>query len=149
MRRGIPAGVTLALSALLAGCGAGGSEDEGVDLDVPAGPEEASSVVVRVSGTEGVPYLGFYGTVAEEEELEGVEDVVGAEPTDYEVEVPEGMPSANVFVEFEKTEPGQGELKAQILGDDKVVEEAKTLSRLGRVRAEWYSANMFVGAPPA
>ena len=145
-------------SALLAGCGAGASSQAkddtttdataNADLNVPDGPERANSIVVRISGTEGVPYLGFYGPVAEEEDLEGVQDVVGAEPTDYEVEVPEVGSVASIFTEFEKTEPGQGELRVQILGDDKIVEEARTLSRLGRASPRWESGEIQVGPPP-
>jgi hypothetical protein len=146
-------------SALLAGCGGGASSQakgdtttdarDDADLDVPDGPERASGIVVRVSGTEGIPYLGFYGTAAEQEEdLEEVQDVVEAEPTDYEVEVPPVEAVATIFAEFEKTEPGQGELKVQILGDDKVVQEDRTLARLGRADVMWDSSENQVGPPP-
>jgi hypothetical protein len=133
----------LVLGALLAGCG-GGSENE-ADLDVPASPEEASSVVVRVSGTEGVAYSGDYGTIAGESEV--VEDTVGAEPTDYEVQVQEG-PADSVIATFEKVEPGQGELRVQILGDDKVVAEGRTLAERGLTSAEWFSGDAFGGDVP-
>lgn len=150
--------------ALLSGCGVGASSQAkddtttdtttdataDADLDVPAGPERANSIVVRISGTEGVPYLGFYGTTAEQEDLVGVQDVVGAEPTDYEVEVPPVEAVASIFTGFEKTEPGQGELRVQILGDNKIVEEARTLSRLGQASARWESGEIQVevGPPP-
>ena len=78
--RGVLLIFVLALGApLVAGCG--GSQDE-ADIDVPARPEEATNVLVRVSGTEGVAYSGNYGTLAGPVELVE-DDTVGAEPTDY------------------------------------------------------------------
>jgi hypothetical protein len=39
---------------------------------------------------------------------------------------------------FQKTEAGKGELKVQILGDDKVVVESRTLAEYGAVNADWF-----------
>jgi major membrane immunogen (membrane-anchored lipoprotein) len=122
----------LALGALLTGCG--GSENE-ADTDVPPSPDAADNVVVRVSGTEGIAYSGTYGTI--EGTLETVDDTVGSEPKDYDVEVQEGV-SDGVTAGFQKTEPGQGELKVQILGDEKVVVESRTLAEFGAVNADWF-----------
>lgn len=135
----------LALGALLvAGCG--GSQDE-ADLDVPARPEEASSVVVRVSGTEGVAFSGNYGTL--EGPVEIVDDTIEAEPTEYEVQVQEGV-SDGVVASFRKTEPGQGELRVQTLADEKVVVESRTLAELGAADAAWLPQEMGAseGPPP-
>ena len=126
--------VLVALVGLLLVAGCGGSQDEEADIDVPASPEEASNVVVRVSGTQGVPYSGNYGTLAGPVEL--VDDAVGAEPTDYEVQVQEGA-SDGVIASFQKTEPGQGELRVQTLADEKVVVESRTLAELGAANADW------------
>jgi len=123
--------LTLVGVVLVSGCG--GSRDES-DLDVPASPEDAGSLVVRVSGTEGVPYSGEYGSL--EGAVEGVDDTVGAEPTDYEVEIQEGV-SDGVIASFQKSEPGQGELRVQTLADDKVVVEGRTLAELGTANADW------------
>ena len=122
----------LALGTLLAGCG--GSEEEG-DLSVPLSPEEAGEVVVRVSGTEGVVYSGTYGTI--EGMLQTVEDTVGAEPTDYPVDVAEGV-SDGVTAGFQKIETGEGELRIEILADDEVVVESRTLADSGAVNADWF-----------
>lgn len=143
--RGVRLIFVLALGALLvAGCG--GSQDE-ADLDVPARPEEATNVVVRVSGTEGVAYSGNYGTL--EGPVEIVDDTIGAEPTDYEVQVQEGV-SDGVFASFRKTEPGQGELRVQTLADEKVVVESSTLAELGVADAAWLPQEMgsTEGPPP-
>ena len=152
-----------ALVLALSGCGGGGdgggeettSERTGggettgaeADLDVPARPEEATSVVVRVSGTEGVAYSGNYGTL--EGPVEIVDDTIGAEPTYYEVQVQEGV-SDGVVASFRKTEPGQGELRVQTLADDKVVVESRTLAELGAADAAWLPQEMgsSEGPPP-
>jgi hypothetical protein len=141
--RGVLFVFVLALGTLLAGCG--GTEDE-ADLDVPASPEEAGSLVVRVSGTEGVPYSGNYGSLAGA--LEIAEGTVGAEPTDYEVGVEEGV-SDGVIASFQKTESGQGELKVQTLADDKVVVESRTLAEFGAANADWLpQMSLPEGTPP-
>ena len=132
--RGVLVIFVLALGGLLLVAGCGGSQDE-ADLDAPARPEEASNVVVRVSGTEGVAYSGNYGTLAGPVELVE-DDTVRAEPTDYEVQVQEGA-SDGVIASFRKTEPGQGELRVQTLADEKVVVESWTLADLGAANADW------------
>jgi hypothetical protein len=143
--RGVLLVFVLALGALLvAGCG--GSQDE-ADIDVPASPEEATNVVVRVSGTEGVAYSGNYGTLEGPAEI--VDDAIGAEPTDYEIEVQEGG-SDGVFASFRKTEPGQGELRVQTVADEKVVVESRTLAELGAADVAWLPQEMgsSEGPPP-
>ena len=122
----------LALGAPLAGCG--GSEEE-EDLSVPPSPEEAGEVVVRVSGTEGVAYSGTYGTI--EGMLQTVEDTVGAEPTHYPVEVAQGV-SDGVTAGFQKIETGEGELQIEILADEEVIVESRTLADSGAVNADWF-----------
>lgn len=145
--RGLPVVLAmLALGALLlAGCGGGpkGGPGEEADLDVPASPEEARNVVVRVSGTEGVAYSGDYGTLTGEQE--NVNGTVEAEPTEYEIQ--EDAADA-IIATFEKIQPGQGELRVQILGDDKVVAEGRTLAELGLTSAEWFSADAIAGDVP-
>lgn len=133
----VPGGIwiflMLALGALLAGCGGGSEEEE--DLSVPPSPEDAGEVIIRVSGTEGVVYSGTYGTI--EGTLETVEDTVGSEPTEYDIEVAEDV-SDGVTGGFQKTLSGEGELKVEILADGQVVVESRTLADLGAVNADWF-----------
>ncbi len=123
----------LVLGALLVSCG--GPEEKEGDVSVPPSPEEAGEVVIRVSGAEGIEYAGTYGTI--EGTLQTVEDGVGSEPTDYVVEVAEGV-SDGVTAGFQKVQPGEGELQVEILADDQVVVESRTLAEFGAVNADWF-----------
>jgi hypothetical protein len=116
----------------LAGCG--GSGERG---DIPASPEEADEVVVRVSGTEGTAYSGTYENITGEGEPQIIDETLGDEPTEYEVEVEEGA-SDGVSAFFEKTQPGGGELKAEILADGEVITESKTYAEFGSVIVDWF-----------
>lgn len=125
----------LALGALV---GCGGSEgDEDGDSAPPPSLEEASNVVVRVSGVEGIAYSGDYGIIGEEPQIV-VGDTLGDEPTEYEVEVEDGV-SDGVTAFFQKTRPGGGELKAEILADDVLVVESTTYAELGEVNVAYWS----------
>lgn len=115
----------------LAGCG---SEETG---NVTASPEEAGEVVVRLSGTEGTAYAGTYGNLEEEGTPRTIEDTLGDEPTEYEVQIEEGV-SDGVSAFFEKTEPGSGELEAEILADGEIVAESTTYAEFGSVIVDWF-----------
>jgi hypothetical protein len=127
-------GFVLVLGVLFSGCS--GSEEGEVNDNVPPTPEEAGSVVIRVSGAEGTAYSGSYETI--EGELEVVEDTtLGSEPVDYEVEIQEGA-SDGVTALFEKTQPGREELRVGILADDEVVAESRTFAEFGEVIVDWF-----------
>jgi hypothetical protein len=126
--------LVLGLGVLLVGCSGSGERGETPD-NLPSSPEEAGKVVVRVSGTEGTAYSGTYGTI--EGTLQTVDDTVGTDPTDYDVEVEEGV-ADGVTAGFQKTQPGSEELSVEILADDKVVVESKTFAEFGAVNADWF-----------
>jgi hypothetical protein len=121
---------------MLARCGGSGENGE-APSQVPANPEEAGEVVVRISGTEGIAYAGTYGNLEQEGIPPTIEDTLGDEPTEYEVEIEEGV-SDGVSAFFEKTEPGSGELEAQILADGEVVTESTTYAEFGSVIVDWF-----------
>lgn len=124
----------LVLGALLSGCG--GSDEGEVKDNVPPTPEEAGSVIIRVSGAEGTAYSGNYETI--EGELEIVEETtLGSEPVDYEVEIQEGA-NDGVTALFEKTQPGREELRVRILADDELVAESRTFAEFGDVIVDWF-----------
>ena len=123
MRRGAWLVSALALGALLAGCGGGAPSP-------PPSPEEANEVVVRVSGTEGVAYSGDYTTLSAEPQ--DVNATLEGDATDYPVQIEQGADDG-VTAFFRKTEPGEGELRAQILADGEVVTESATYAEFGSV----------------
>ena len=120
----------------LAGCGGSGENGEAPE-NVPASPEEAGEVVVRVSGTEGTAYAGTYGNIAEEGEPQIIEDSLGGEPAEYEVEIEQGV-SDGVSAFFEKTQSGSGELEAEILADGEVIAASTTYAEFGSVIVDWF-----------
>ncbi len=137
-------GVLLVLALALAGLvGCGGSEDQAGRDDLPASPEEADSVVFRVSGTEGTAYLGDYGAIAADisEEPEIIEDTLADEPVEYEVEDASGGVSGL----FQKTQPGGEKLTVEILADGGLVAESTTYAELGTVIVDWAPQ---IGPPP-
>lgn len=129
-RRAIALGVRLVfgltLEVLLAGCGG--------DNAPPPNPEDAEEVVVRVSGTEGIEYSGDYSTL--EGDLQQATGALEGEPVEYAVDIQEGV-SDGVTAFFRKTQPGAGELKAEILADDTIVTESTTYAELGSVIVDW------------
>jgi hypothetical protein len=112
--------------AVLAGC-AGNNP--------PSSPDKASRVVVRVSGTQDTAYSGGYGDLVGE--IQTVNDTLGGEPKEYEVQVQEG--GFGVSASFQKTQPGAGEFKAEILADDQLVVESTTYAEFGSVLVDWPS----------
>jgi hypothetical protein len=120
----------------LARCGGSGENGE-APSQVPANPEEAGEVMVRVSGTGGIAYAGTYGNLEQEGVPPTIEDTLEDEPTEYEVEIEEGV-SDGVSAFFEKTEPGSGGLEAEILANDEVIAESTTYAEYGSVIVEWF-----------
>jgi hypothetical protein len=126
--------LVLILGVPLAGCSGSGEKGEAPE-NLPPSPEDADKVEVRISGTEGTAYSGTYGTI--EGTLQTVDDTVGSDPTEYEVEVEEGV-ADGVTAGFQKTQPGSEELSVEILADDQVVVESRTFAELGAVNADWF-----------
>ena len=120
--------------ALVAGCGGSGEGGEAPG-NVPASPEEAGEVVVRVSGTEGTAFSGTYGSI--EGALETVDDTLGGEPTEYQVEVEEGV-ADGVTAGFQKIQPGPEELSVEILADGETIVESRTFAEFGAANADWF-----------
>ncbi len=131
---GVRLGLVLVIAVLPAGCGGSGESGEAPE-NVPASPEEAGEVVVRVSGAEGTAYSGTYGSI--EGELQTVDDTIGAEPTEYQVEVEEGV-ADGVTAGFQKTQSGTGELSVEILADGEVIVESRTFAEFGSANADWF-----------
>ncbi len=126
--------VVVLLVFVFTGCG--GGEEEAL---VPSTPEEAGTVLVRVSGAQGTTYTGSYGTLGGE--FQTVEDTLGDEPQEYEVQFeedsPDGVSGSAVSASFQKSDAGTGELKAELVADDVVVAESMTRVPNGSIIVDW------------
>jgi hypothetical protein len=131
---GVRLGLVFVIGVFMAGCGGSGESGEAPE-NLPVSPEEAGEVVVRVSGAEGTAYSGTYGSI--EGDLQIVDDTIGAEPTEYQVEVEEGV-ADGVTAGFQKTQSGPGELSVEILADDEVIVESRTFAEFGAANADWF-----------
>ena len=131
---GVRLSLVLVIGVFVAGCGGSGESGE-APQNVPASPEEAGEVAVRVSGAEGTAYSGTYGSI--EGDLQTVDDTIGAEPTEYQVEVEEGV-ADGVTAGFQKTQSGPGELNVEILADDEIIVESRTFAEFGAANADWF-----------
>ncbi len=135
----VPLVFVIALGVFLASCGGeeeGSSEASNVPSSQPA-EEVAGNVVVRVSGTQGTPYLGTFGTYQETQNVDGT---LEAEPTDYQVEVGSGVFGV-VIAEFSKPQPGGGTLRVEILEEDGTVTvENETSDEFGVINLTRYPA---------
>jgi len=106
-----------------------------LDVEPELGFEEAqATATVRVSGTEGVQYLGSYGNRREQRQVVEVR-TLGAEPVDYLVEFQPGSDEVNAT--FQKRSPGTGMLRVEILTDSRVQKVQETTAAFGGVTVSW------------
>ncbi|HZC19326.1 MAG TPA: hypothetical protein VE225_06425, partial [Rubrobacteraceae bacterium] len=91
-----------------------------------AGGGGSDTVVIRVSGTQGTAYSGNFGT---SEDVRNVVDTVGAGPIDYEIQVGQGAGTLNAT--FNKTKPGSGNLRVEVVVGGETVTQSETSAELG------------------
>jgi len=91
---------------------------------------EAQEVSVHVTGTDGTPFSGYYGTASS-----GTTTVDGVVPQEYSVDV-EGL-FDKVSATFQKKTQDQAELTVQILSDGEVMEEQTTNAAFGVANVSW------------
>jgi hypothetical protein len=130
--------VFVLLLGALGGCGGSENRDQQVEKESVREPSkkeaaDAENVVVRVSGTSGTAYSGFYGTPTMTRNVGTT--TLGVEPTDYEVEVEDEAGLVNAT--FKKVQPGREILQVEILVDGEVVTRSETSAELGPVTAQW------------
>ena len=88
--------------------------------------------MVRESGTPGTAYSGSYGTF---QSAQAVDDTLGIEPADYEIE---GSVSDILAAVFRKTQPAdEGTLRVEILVEGKVLAEDETSEEIGVINVTW------------
>lgn len=109
---------------------------------LPSAPAGAESLIIRVSGTEGVVYKGVYATsFTDEDETTVKEATIDSDPTEYEVDLQGGKDKA-VLADFTKTQSGTGQLKVEIVADGEVAVEGATNIDKGSVFIDWGLENV-------
>ena len=118
---------TAALLAVLGVVVGGGSSasGEGAQENMVA-LEPADSVVIRVYGTQGLPFEGSYGTMLGGQKM--LKGELGPQPTEYEVPVGFG----EGYASFRKSAV-EGQLRAEILVNGQVIKQRKTDAEYGVV----------------
>ena len=97
-------------------------------------PNNASAIVVRVSGPQGTAYSGTYGTT--HGGMIPADGILGANPTEYVIDNG-GGPFGAVSAIFQKNQPVPGMLSAEVLSDGEVVAEGSTSEESAWVEVTW------------
>ena len=97
-------------------------------------PENATPLVVRVSGPQGTAYSGTYGTT--QGGMIPVDGILGAAPVEYAVETRGGAFGA-VSAVFQKNQLVPGTLRAEVLSAGEVVAEGSTSEESSWVEVKW------------
>ncbi len=97
-------------------------------------PNNANSLVVRVSGPQGTAYSGTYGTT--QGGMIPVDGILGPGPAEYGIETGGGAFGA-VRAVFQKNQPVPGTLRAEVLSAGEVVAEGSTSEESSWVEVKW------------
>jgi hypothetical protein len=116
-------------------------DDEDDVAEVPQGvqpvgtaPNNATSLVVRVSGPPGTAFSGTYGTT--QGGMIPVEGVLGATPAEYGINTG-GVLFGEVSAIFRKSQPVPGLLTAEVLSAGEVVAQGSTSEESDWVEVYW------------
>jgi hypothetical protein len=116
-------------------------DDEDDVAEVPQGvqpvgtaPNNATSLVVRVSGPPGTAFSGTYGTT--QGGMIPVEGVLGATPAEYGIDTGGGL-FGEVSAVFRKSQPVPGLLTAEVLSAGEVVAQGSTSEESDWVEVYW------------
>jgi hypothetical protein len=102
----------------------------------PAGmaPNNATPLVVRVSGPQGTAYSGTYGTT--QGGMIPVNGVLGPGPDEYGIDTGGGA-FGPVSAIFQKNQPVPGTLRAEVLSAGEIVAEGSTSEESSWVEVKW------------
>lgn len=111
-------------------------KDMALESEEKAGTEE---VLVRISGTQGVTYLGSYGTAQGQRTVDGT---LGAQPDEFDVEAETGTFEFDVVTaNFQKRSQGPGALRVEIVSGGEVVASQETTAEFGLASVTWSPQN--------
>jgi hypothetical protein len=97
-------------------------------------PNNATPLVVRVSGPQGTAYSGTYGTT--QGGMIPVNGVLGPGPDEYGIDTGGGA-FGPVSALFQKNQPVPGTLRAEVLSAGEVVAEGSTSEESSWVEVKW------------
>jgi len=97
-------------------------------------PNNATPLVVRVSGPQGTAYSGTYGTT--QGGMIPVNGVLGPGPDEYGIDTGGGA-FGPVSAIFQKNQPVPGTLRAEVLSAGEVVAEGSTSEESSWVEVKW------------
>ena len=97
-------------------------------------PNNATPLVVRVSGLQGTAYSGTYGTT--QGGMIPVNGVLGPGPDEYGIDTGGGA-FGPVSAIFQKNQPVPGTLRAEVLSAGEVVAEGSTSEESSWVEVKW------------
>ena len=101
---------------------------------VGTAPNNATSLVVKVSGPPGTAFSGTYGTI--QGGMIPVEGVLGATPAEYGIDTGGGL-FGEVSAVFRKSQPVPGLLTAEVLSAGEVVAQGSTSEESDWVEVYW------------
>ncbi len=110
--------------------------NEGAQENAPAAEAGEETIIVRVSGTQGVRYSGTYGRVGNSRSVSGV---LGAEPVDYPIEGVKTGAFDYDYVDafFSKDNARPGTIRVELIRDGRVVNESETSAQYGSASVSW------------
>ena len=128
----LPLGVIIIALVLSSGCE--GNADSKQVLEVTTRASDTKTATIRVKGTSGTPFKGYYGLVGSSRE-----SVEGVVPQDYEVSYndPSG-PFLTVEASMQKRVDDYSSITVQIIVDGETKKERTTAAGFGVAKVSWH-----------
>lgn len=121
-------GVLAIIAVVVIGAAMSGGGGNTPNQGSPQNPPGSKTIVVRLSGTAGLPYSGSYGTANSGQK--SVDGTLEDKPIEYNL--PSSGPLNIVTATFQKKAP-EGTLKVEIVINGKVEKELDTTAEYGVV----------------
>jgi hypothetical protein len=126
--------VVVIIIALVLSSGCGGIADDRQVLEATTRASDTRTATIRVTGTSGTPFKGYYGLVSSSQE-----SVEGVVPQDYEVSYndPAG-PFLTVKASMQKQVDDYSSITVQIIVDGETKAERTTGAGFGVAKVSWH-----------
>jgi hypothetical protein len=126
--------VVVIIIALVLSSGCGGNAYDRQVLEATTRASDTKTATIRVTGTSGTPFKGYYGLVSSSQE-----SVEGVVPQDYEVSYndPAG-PFLTVKASMQKQVDDYSSITVQIIVDGETKAERTTGAGFGVAKVSWH-----------